>query len=92
MSKQLQEFAVLHNLTVDEYMKLVQSMRTGEVITCLELLRARRHRSEFRRNMDIKIRMWLIAANTNGERTQPLTAKEFEMARPKWPITYTLPT
>ena len=86
-----EEFAGMHRITCDEYKRLCSSMRTDEVITCLELLKAKRHRSPFRQAMEARIREWLEQADSSI-RTRPLTPKEFEAAKPKWPITYTLPS
>lgn len=81
-------FAATFNLSYPQYRKLVTSLTASEVIICLELLKAKRHRSEFRASMERQVRSWL--ADTSGT-LKPLSPKQFLAASPKWPINYTLP-
>ncbi len=82
------EFALKFRISYEEYKILVTSMTTDEVITCLELLRAKKHKSKFRERMETQIREWLAHDYGNSK---PLTDKDFMWARPKWPIHYQLP-
>lgn len=82
------KFAELQRLTFEEYARLVKACTYEEVITCLELVRAKRHPSEFRAKMEQQIRGWLTDP---GIHQKPLSPKQFAMTKPKWPIKYTLP-
>lgn len=82
------KFAELQRLTFEEYTRLVKACTYEEVITCLELVRAKRHPSEFRAKMEQQIRGWL---SEPGIHQKPLSPKQFAMTKPKWPIKYTLP-
>lgn len=81
------EFAVAYRITFEEYKKLVTSCSYDEVITCLELLKARRHRSSFRKDMEAGIRKWF----SDGVGLKPLSPRQFDASRPKWPVQYSLP-
>ncbi len=82
------EFAEYNRITYDEYKMLVKTLHYDEVITCLELLRCKKHNSGFRASMEIHIRRWL----SGGGGLKPLTPLQFKYAKPKWPIKYSLPT
>jgi hypothetical protein len=83
------EFAAGFRLTYDEYKKLVTAMTADEVITCLELLRCVKHRSQYRADRETRIRKWL--ADPKPSFSKPLNPHEFDSLRPKWPIKYQLP-
>ena len=82
------EFAATFGLTLEQYKKLASSLSHIELITCLELLRAKRHRSGFRNHCKIQIQHWLDGAPY----MKPLTQRQFKMAEPKWPIHYNIPS
>lgn len=84
---ELTTFAAQFHLTLDEYKRLVSSMTYDEVITCLELVKASKHRSGFRSRMSAQIRTWL----PGSQYLKPLTHNQFRAMTPKWPIHYTLP-
>lgn len=81
------EFAKSFDLTYDQYKKLATCLSHIELITCLELLKARRHRSKSRQRWAAAIRTWLDCSVT----LKPLSIVEFKMAEPKWPVRYSLP-
>jgi hypothetical protein len=82
------EFAESFGLTLEHYKKLASALNHTELVTCLELLRAKRHRSGFRSHCKSQIQQWLGGAPY----LKPLSQRQFEMAMPKWPIHYTIPT
>lgn len=82
------EFAALHRITLEEYKKLVSSLTYDEVITCLELLKAVKHKSGFRATMEQHVRSWLA----NPAYLKPLSPNQMKAAKPKWPIRYNLPS
>lgn len=82
------EFAAQFRISYDEYKKLVTTLQLEEIITCLELLRCKKHRSGSRRSMEVQIRKWF----TSDVYLKPLTPYQFKLAKPKWPVKFTLPT
>lgn len=82
------EFAALHRITFEEYKKLVSSLTYDEVITCLELLKAAKHKSGFRALMEKHIRDWLA----NPQYLKPLSRRQMEASKPRWPVKYKLPS
>ena len=88
LSQRQTEFAAQFRISYAEYKKLVSSLSLEEIITCLELLRCKVHRSGKRRSMEEQVRRWL----TNDTYLKPLTVYQFKLARPKWPVKFTLPT
>ena len=87
LEQQQHAFAERNRITYDEYKKLVSSMTYDQVITCLELLKAKKHKSSFRARLEAKIRAWFPDSGAS----KPLTDAEYHMAKPKWPIHYQLP-
>lgn len=83
------EFAVKHRITYEEYKLLVTSLLYEEVVTCLELLKASKHSSQFRQRMEANIRSWFLYPAGS---LKPLSINEFRQAKPKWPVRYSLPT
>ncbi len=82
------EFAAQFRISYDEYKKLVTTLSLEEITTCLELLRCKQHRSGFRRSMEVHIREWLAG----NKYLKPLHPHQFKLAKPKWPVKFTLPT
>lgn len=82
------EFAASFGLSFEHYKKLASALNSTELITCLELLKARRHRSGFRASCTSQINAWL----NGSEHLKPLSPRQFKGAEPKWPIPYTIPT
>lgn len=82
------EFASSFGLTLEHYRKLASTLSYTELITCLELLKARRHRSGFRASCTTQINAWL----NGNDHVKPLSPRQFKGAEPKWPITYNIPT
>ena len=87
IEKRQADFAKGFDLTFDQYRKLATSLSYIELITCLELLKAKRHKSKSRQRWATTIRAWLDYSDT----LKPLSIVEFRMAEPKWPIRYSLP-
>jgi hypothetical protein len=83
------EFAAKYKITYTEFKKLTSTLTMSEITTCLELLKASKHLSDFRRNMEIKIRLWFQDALPSSK---PMTPNEFKMAEPRWPVNINLPT
>lgn len=81
------EFAAIYGITYKEYKMLVSVLQLDEIITCLELLKPKKHLSSFRQSMETKVRHWLAG----GGALKPLTPREFEWSKPKWPVKYQLP-
>lgn len=84
---ELTAFAAQFHLSLDEYKRIVSAMTYDEVITCLELVKASKHRSGFRSRMSAQIRLWLAGSAY----LKPLTHNQYRAMAPKWPITYNLP-
>lgn len=87
LERQQREFANLNRITYEEYKRLVSAMTYDQVITCLELLKAKQHKSQFRARLEVKIRSWFCETLNS----KPLSDSEYQMAKPKWPVRYQLP-
>lgn len=87
LEQQQAEFAASFGLTLEHYKKLTGTLSYTELITCLELLKARHHRSGFRASCASQIQAWL----NGSEHLKPLSPRQFKGAEPKWPITYSIP-
>lgn len=81
------EFAAHYSLTYDEYKLLAHSCTSDELITCLELLKAKKHRSPYRARLAQAIREWLVTQNY----TKPLSHWQFKNAVPTWPVHHNIP-
>ena len=81
------QFAAHFGLDLDQYLKVVKTCNTAEVITVLELLRTHKFRSAYRENCAVKIRNWLDLPVG-----KPLAPWEFARCAPTWKIGYALPT
>lgn len=88
LEQRQREFATAFGLTLEHYKKLASSLNHIELVTCLELLKAKRHRSGFRAACTSQILSWL----EGGDHLKPLSPRQFKGAEPKWPIQYTIPT
>jgi hypothetical protein len=82
------EFAARFNLALDDYLRIVRSCTTQEVIVILELFKARSHRSPARKFAHEQVKRWLLL-NLPGK---PLRETQFKAFAPKWPVNYELPT
>jgi hypothetical protein len=82
------EFARQFNLTLEQYLKIVRSCTTPEVIILLELMKAKNPKHAFRRYCQQKVRRWLDVPNIIG---RPLADHELKSLIPKYPITWSLP-
>lgn len=91
-----EEFAKSFSLTTHQLRILTRMYCTTEVITCLELLKAKKHRSNFRASLASQLRMWLKAnenhpINDSLLLLRPLSAAQLKAALPKWPVNYNIP-
>lgn len=90
-------FASQFNITKAELRLLMKSCNSTELYTCLELLRAKKHRSSFRASMSALVRQWLLANATALESNsvhlipKPLSRRQFEKSIPSWPTLYQIP-
>lgn len=75
-------------ITFAQYKRLTAILRTEELITVLELLRCRRHRSSYRERQSQRIRVWLDNPRSVG---RPLDAEAIIRCTPRWPITFSIP-
>lgn len=82
------EFAAAHRITFEEYKKLV-SLPFEEITICLELLKCKQHRSSTRQRSEEKVRAWLAGSTLTSH---PLSPKELEWTKPRWPVHIVLPT
>lgn len=83
-----EEFAKAFELTLEQYKFLTSSLNFTELITCLELLKAKRHKSKWRQSKAQTVRMWI----DDRIGLKPLSITEFRMAEPTWPLHYRLPS
>ena len=83
-----EEFAKTFNLTLAQYKRLASSVNAEELITCLELLKARTHRSRSRAEMAESVRQWIDC----GTALKPLSLFEFRKAVPTWPVRFQIPS
>lgn len=83
-----QQFAQTFGLTLQQYKRLASSVTYEELITCLELLKAKKHKSGSRARMAESIRQWI----DYGTSLKPLSMFEFRKAMPTWPIKIQIPT
>ncbi len=82
------EFAKQFDLTYEQYKLLSKSVTYDQLISCLELLRCKGHRSQYRASMASKIRSWI----DNPVGLKPLSGKEFSFVLPRWPVHFQIPT
>lgn len=82
-------FASEFGLTLEQYQKLASRCTSDELVTCLELLKAKRHRSGYRARLAQAIRDWFVDDSTHFK---PLAPWQFKNALPKWPVHYNFPT
>jgi hypothetical protein len=82
------KFAAQFNLSLDQYLRIMRSCTTDEAITVFEILKAKRHHSEYRASVERRIRDWTV----NGLTAKPLTPEQFKQLRPTWPTRIKFPT
>lgn len=83
-----ERFALDFGLTLAQYKKLASSLGHTDLISCLELLKARRFRSKTRKQAQEQILQWLEF----GTDLKPLSANQLKMIAPTWPIKFQIPT
>lgn len=91
-----EEFAQSFSLTVHQLRMLSHMYATTEVITCLELLKAKKHRSSFRAGLASRLRMWLKMNEGHPINdalliARPLSPSQLKAALPRWPVNYNIP-
>lgn len=88
LEKRQIEFATTFGLTLKEYKQLASSLGTEDLISVLELLKAKKHRSRRRAQYSAYVNSWL----TNPATLKPLTPRQLKEIVPAWPVRYHLPT
>jgi len=80
-------FAAKFGLTLAQFLKLTHVCRTEELVTVLELLKVKKHKTQFRARMHLHLKNWL----DNDGFGKPFTSSQFGWLKPTWPITWQLP-
>lgn len=88
VQEQQTEFAKVYGLTFEGLHKLMGACRSDQLTTCLELLRAKTHRSGFRDRQATKLRRWI---DENSVASLPFSTKEWEYLTPSWPVHINIP-
>lgn len=81
-------FAKDFGLSLAQYKKLASSVTSDELISCLELLKAKTHKSHFRSSVSAALWRWL----ESGVTLKPLSLNQMRAIVPKWPVKYRIPT
>lgn len=81
------EFAAHFRLTLEEYLKIVRTCNSTQVMILLELMKTQKHRSSFRQRMHLQVRRWL----DNNMSGHPLSEAQFKALTPTWPVSWSLP-
>lgn len=81
------EFALKFNLTLEQYLQVVQSCTMSEVIVVLELMKAKNPKSSYRKRLQSQVRRWL----DNRLYSKPLMPSQFKELTPNYSITWELP-
>lgn len=82
------EFALTFGLTLKEYKQLASSLGTEDLISVLELLKAKKHKSRRRAQYAAYVTSWLA----NPLTLKPLTPRQLKEIVPTWPVRFQLPT
>lgn len=83
-----ERFAQDFGLTLVQYKKLASSLDTAELISCLELLKAKKHKSHFRQSMHDALLQWI----EYGGSLKPLSMNQLKAIVPNWPVKIQIPT
>jgi len=81
------EFAAAFNLTYEQYMQVVKSCTSTEVVAVLELAKSY-PKSSFRKQMADRLKRWLEL----GTVSKPFSEREFKALTPTYPIRWKIPT
>jgi hypothetical protein len=81
------DFAAGFGLALNEYKALARSLTTADLISVLELLKAKTHKSKKRERYAADVRAWL--KNPTG--LKPLPAWALKDIECTWPVRYRLP-
>lgn len=82
------EFATAFGLTLKEYKQLASALGTEDLISVLELLKARKHKSRKRAQYAAYVSSWL----SNPLTLKPLSPRQLKEIVPTWPVRFQLPT
>lgn len=82
------DFAAHFGLLLNDYKRLASALTTEELISVLELLKAKRHRSKKRARCASDVRAWL----KSPVNLKPLTYWQLQDIKCTWPVDYRLPT
>lgn len=82
-----ERFAQDFGLTLAQYKKLASAVTADELISCLELLKAKTHRSQFRASVASSLKQWI----EHGGMLKPLSINQMKAIVPKWPIKIQVP-
>ncbi len=88
VQEQQAEFAKAYGLTYEQLHRLMSNCRSDQLTTCLELLRARTHRSGYRDRSAVKLRRWV---ESDAPVSIPFSTKDWEYLAPKWPVNINIP-
>ena len=81
------EFAKQFGLSLEQYKKLAGACSHIELVTCLELLRVKKHKSGFRARCHQDIWSWI----NHGLSIKPLSHAQFKLTEPSWPTHFQIP-
>lgn len=89
-------FANQFGITKQQLQVLMYVYGATDLFTCLELIKAKKHRSPFRADLARQLRMWLkthesISQSDARLAHKPLSPQQLKAAMPKWPVHYQIP-
>lgn len=92
MGAQRTQFAQSLGLTEDQLKRLLSTYDATDLTTCIELLKAKSHRSMFRASLAMQLRKWLQNESPSSTlRLKPLSVKQLQEAKPSWPVHLRIP-
>jgi hypothetical protein len=91
-----ESFAKEFGITKRQLHLLMVLHTSVDLYTCLELLKAKKHRSPFRASVTAQLRKWLEVNQSTPEDQikflqKPLSASQLKAATPAWPVHYQIP-
>lgn len=88
LEKRQTAFAAEYNITLLEYQKLVKALTYTELLTCLELLKSKSHKSGTRAYFAKEVRRWLSGQHLGSK---PFSPADFKKAEPSYHVNIELP-
>jgi hypothetical protein len=88
VEREKKELADSCSISVEEYNKLAMTLHSSDLISCLDLLRAKKYKSARRAFLARKIRDWLKSDLKIGF---PLSKGDLKTLEPKWPVKFHIP-